>query len=52
MSKHIDSGFRCLVSHLGDDGKVLPPCVLCKICKKWIRPEEMEEECISNSKNS
>jgi len=42
MSKHIDSGRRCLVYH--GDGE--PLCIVCDGCKEYLRPEQFREtEC-------
>jgi hypothetical protein len=40
--KHIDSGFRCLVGHGDGYGQ----CLECSVCKKWIRPQDWNKECL------
>ena len=51
--KHENSGEYCLVAHFDKKGLLLPPCIRCKNCYKWIRPKDMEEECkIINFKDS
>lgn len=37
---HVDSGWRCAMDH-GDQ----KACVKCVDCAKFIRPEDMGEEC-------
>lgn len=48
MSKHVDSGWVCLVAHYkkeGDSHVLQPPCIKCERCGRFIRPENMGEEC-------
>lgn len=37
---HASSGLECLVWH--EDGI---PCVKCKNCAEWLRPEDIQQEC-------
>ncbi len=39
--KHIDNGLRCLMDHGSEDA-----CIVCKVCFRNIRPEDMEDECL------
>lgn len=41
---HKDSGFRCLIAH-GGPKEILPPCIQCAVCHKYIRPEDMDGDC-------
>jgi len=48
VAKHVDAGSRCLVAHMkieGDRRILLPACIKCEKCLKWIRPEDMDKEC-------
>ena len=48
--KHRDGLQRCLVAHFKGDWRepeILPPCIMCRDCQQWIRPEQMDEECPS-----
>ncbi len=40
INRHLDSGFRCLLSHVDE-----PNCVKCAKCGKFIRPSDMDQEC-------
>lgn len=42
---HEDSGGRCCAGHVGWYGACRPPCIQCKRCGEWIRPEAMGQEC-------
>lgn len=41
---HVDSGERCLAAHV-KDGALDYPCIKCRECGRWIRPEEMADGC-------
>jgi len=45
LKRHKDSGQRCLVGHVDNGGKALPPCIRCETCFNWIRPENMNKKC-------
>lgn len=42
---HKDSGARCLTAHYNGNYELMPPCVKCGNCGKWVRPEAMTEQC-------
>jgi len=42
---HEASGFECCVAHYDKDGNLVDSCKVCKYCKDYIRPENMDEEC-------
>ena len=44
--KHKESGRECMVAHYDEKGYLEPACIKCAICFKWIRPNDMEKECI------
>ncbi len=48
--KHKKSNYRCLVAHIryNDEGEetLESPCIKCENCGEWIRPEDMDDECI------
>lgn len=43
---HADGGRRCLVMHYPDG---MRQCVWCSRCRRWIRPERMDEQCEGRS---
>ncbi len=43
--KHRDGGSRCLAEHWEKNGDLAQPCIRCEQCKKFIRPEKMDDEC-------
>ena len=42
---HHNSGWGCLMAHT-IDGNQAPPCIRCSQCYKYIRPEDMDDECL------
>lgn len=45
--RHADGGRRCLVMH---DRDGMRQCVWCSRCRRWIRPERMDDRCEGRSR--
>jgi len=45
VATHIDSGIRCCAAHYNLDHSLAPACILCSVCRRWIRPNDMQGEC-------
>lgn len=42
---HKDSGKRCAARHIAPDGTFLPPGIWCDVCRRYIQPGDMSNEC-------
>lgn len=42
---HVNSGLLCVTAHQDGHGNQQPPCVMCKRCGEYIRPDCMRQDC-------
>ena len=50
---HVESGEVCCSAHLVINTvrpmeTTLPQCIKCAVCKRWVRPEDMNDDCDGN----